>query len=318
MTVAVNIEGLSKSYKVRTWPARHVHALSGLTLSVDEGMVYGLLGPNGAGKSTTIKILLNLIRPSAGKATVFGFEPAATQARKMLGFLPENPAPYEYLTGEEFVRLGGQLCGLGGATLTQRTRQVIERVEMAEASRLQIRRYSKGMIQRISLAQALVTEPKLLVLDEPTSGLDVLGRKLIRDIILEQRKRGTTIIFCSHIIPDVEALCDRVAVLIGGKLVKEGSVETLLSGEKNEMEATVEGVEDGPLDALGATLTFKQRIGQRVLVRFDEAQTHSVLSQLLQSGARVTRLQPSRFSLEDLFMQTLAAGKGSTVGGQIS
>ncbi|MBL8955307.1 MAG: ABC transporter ATP-binding protein, partial [Myxococcaceae bacterium] len=244
MTAAISIKQLTKVYKLGAFGQKRVRALTDLSLEIAAGQVYGLLGPNGAGKSTTIKILLNLIRATSGTALLFGLPPSSTEARKLLGFLPENPSPYEYLTGEELVELAAKLSGLTGADVARRTTAVIERVEMGAARKLQIRRYSKGMVQRISLAQALVAEPRLLILDEPTSGLDVLGRQLIRDIILEQRKRGTSIVFCSHIIPDVEALCDRVAVLVGGKLVREGSVEQLLASNTNTFEATAEGVDD--------------------------------------------------------------------------
>jgi ABC-2 type transport system ATP-binding protein len=234
---AIQARRLSKTYAVGLAWQKKVRALQDLDLQVEPGQVYGLLGPNGAGKSTTIKLLLNLIRPTNGEALLFGAPPQSFEARRSVGFLPENPAPYEYLTVREFVGLAGQLSGLGGADLTRRVGEVIERVGMAGAADLRVRRYSKGMIQRIALAQALVGRPRLLVLDEPTSGLDVLGRQLIRDLIVEQRREGTTVLFCSHIIPDVETLCDRVAVLIGGRLVQEGRVTELLSSAGDHQEA---------------------------------------------------------------------------------
>jgi len=316
-TPAIRTEQLSKSYLVGNLKRRRVLALQGLDLTVEPGQVYGLLGPNGAGKSTTIKILLNIVRATSGGATVFGKSPADTEGRRQVGFLPENPAPYEYLTGQEFVRLAGQLMGLGGAELARRTGAVIERVGMEHAKDLQIRRYSKGMIQRISLAQALVTQPRLLVLDEPTSGLDVLGRQLIRDIIAEQRGHGTTVLFCSHIIPDVEALCDRVAVLIGGKLIREGSVVELLKNDEATLEATVEDLTPEVLEQLKPKLRSVEVLERRHVIRFDQAVDREVVAALVAAGGRLTGLQRTRFSLEELFIKAIKES-GQNVGSMIS
>lgn len=316
-TPAIRTENLSKTYLVGNLRRRHLLALHALSVTVEPGQVFGLLGPNGAGKSTTIKILLNLIRPTSGSATIFGHRPSETEGRRQVGFLPENPAPYEYLTGGEFVRLAGQLMGLTGGELGRRVGAVIERVGMEHAKNLQIRRYSKGMMQRISLAQALVTEPRLLVLDEPTSGLDVLGRQLIRDIIIEQRARGTTVLFCSHIIPDVEALCDRVAVLIGGKLIREGSVVELLKGDEALLEATVEDLTPELLEKLRPRLRSVEALERRYVIRFDQTVDREVVAALVAGGGRLTGLQRTRFSLEELFIKALKES-GQNVGSMIS
>lgn len=317
MTLALKATNLSKTYVVGSLFRRKVLALRGLDLSVEAGQIYGILGPNGAGKSTTIKIVMNLITPSTGTAEIFGRAPSDAEARRQVGFLPENPAPYEYLTGREFVTLCGQLAGLSGQRLKRRVGEVIERVGMGHACDLQIRRYSKGMVQRIALAQALVGEPRLLVLDEPTSGLDVLGRQLIRDIVLEQKKAGTTVIFCSHIIPDVEALCDRVAVLVGGTLAKEGKVSDLVSDERALMQATIEGADREAVAArLGEWLISTDEVGDRLIIRLQEAHVREVLARALEAGWRITSLQRTRFSLEELFIDTLAQS-GSRVGSQI-
>lgn len=317
MTLALKVTNLSKTYLVGSFVRRKVLALQGLDLSVEPGQIYGILGPNGAGKSTTIKIVMNLIAASSGTAEIFGRAPSDVEARKQIGFLPENPAPYEYLTGREFVTFCGQLAGLSGQELKKRVGEVIERVGMGDACDLQVRRYSKGMIQRIALAQALVGEPKLLVLDEPTSGLDVLGRQLIRDIVLEQKKAGTTVLFCSHIIPDVEALCDRVAVLVGGKLAKEGKVSELVSDERALMQATIEGAtREAAAAQLGELVTSMDQLGDRLIIRFQEAHVREVLAKSLEAGWRVTSLQRTRFSLEELFINTLAQS-GRRVGSQI-
>ncbi len=314
----IEVRGLAKTYRLGFWMNRQVRALQGLDLEVQPGQVYGLLGPNGAGKSTTIKILMNLVQASEGTARLFGLAPTDEEARRQVGFLPENPAPYEYLTGAEFVTLAGRLAGLRGHELDVRVKEVIGMVEMERAAKLQIRRYSKGMIQRISLAQAIVNRPKLLILDEPTSGLDPVGRRQVRDLILAERQRGTTILFCTHIISDVEALCERVVVLVGGRRVREGSVRDLLSGQAPVVEMTVEGLSLEQLQAFGHELTYAQDFGDRVLLRTGNEAAQSLLQQTLQRGGRVTQVQPTRYSLEDLFLDALKEAKGGTVGGEIS
>ncbi len=312
---AITTAGLAKTYRVGFW-GRRVLALQETTLSIAAGQIYGLLGPNGAGKSTFIKLLLNLIQPTAGSALVFGRPPTDAEGRAQVGYLPENPTPYEYLTGAEFVRLAGVLAGLRGTELEQRVTEVIGLVGMSGAAGLQIRRYSKGMTQRVSLAQALVAKPKLLILDEPTSGLDVLGRQLIREIILEQRRQGTTVLLCSHIIPDVEALCDRVAVVIGGKILKEGSVAELLEQDASGVELTVSHVDEATVNAMTSATVTASRLGERWLLRLDEGQSPAVLRRVLDAGGRVVHLQRTRYSLEDLFVRAVKES-GRSVGSTV-
>jgi ABC-2 type transport system ATP-binding protein len=315
MSAAIHCENLSKTYQVGNWfKKRKVVALEGLNLSVSEGQIYGLLGPNGAGKSTTIKLLIDIIQPTVGKALVFGKLPADFEARKVIGYLPENPAPYEYLSGEEFVTYAGQLNGLSGDTLKSKVISVIEKVQMSQAANLQIRRYSKGMIQRISLAQALVGDPKLLILDEPTSGLDVLGRQLIRDLILEERKKGTSVLLCSHIIPDVEALCDSVAVIIGGKLVQEGSVSSLLSSGSTQVELVLDGES---LEVMKTVSTEVDIVRQRATVKLDETKVNEALALAAQHSLRIVSLNRTKYSLEALFLDALKKSDRK-VGGLIS
>ncbi|NTX54014.1 ABC transporter ATP-binding protein [Myxococcus sp. CA039A] len=315
----IQVRGLSKTYKVGFWFNRTVRALQGLDLEVGAGQIYGLLGPNGAGKSTTIKILMNLVRPSSGNALLFGQPVDKAATRRLVGFLPENPAPYEYLTGREFVTLAGQLCGMSGHELDVRVTEVLGSVEMGAAEKLQIRRYSKGMVQRVALAQALVAQPKMLILDEPTSGLDPVGRRQMRDLILAERDRGTTVLFCSHIIPDVEALCDRLAVLVGGRRVREGSVRELLSTQVPTVEMVVEGLPLEQVKSLGVALESTQSLDGRVRVQVPDAQSQKMLSQVLAAGGRVNSLQAAQFSLEQLFMDALKdSGRTTSVGGEIN
>jgi ABC-2 type transport system ATP-binding protein len=316
--LAIETRKLSKTYRLGFWMNRHVRALQGLDLRVEPGQVYGLLGPNGAGKSTTIKILMNLVQATSGEALLFGKRPDERDARRNVGFLPENPAPYEYLTGEEFVRLAGRLCGLSGQELDTRVKEVLGAVGMARTAGLQIRRYSKGMVQRIGLAQAIVNRPRLLILDEPTSGLDPVGRREMRDLILEERHRGTTVLFCTHIIPDVEALCDRVAVVVNSRLAREGSVSELLSGQAPVVEMTVEGLSVAAIQGLGHPVEQVRDLTQRVLVRASDAHAQALLRSVLAAGGRVTQMQPTRFSLEELFLQAMSEAKQGTVGGELS
>ncbi|PTL78548.1 ABC transporter ATP-binding protein [Vitiosangium sp. GDMCC 1.1324] len=314
----IEIRNLSKTYRLGFLMNRQVRALQSLDLTLMPGQVYGLLGPNGAGKSTTIKILLNLVQPSSGEARLFGLPPTEREARRRVGYVPENPAPYEYLTGREFVTLSGRLAGMSGKELDDRVSEVLGMVQMTRAANLQIRRYSKGMVQRVALAQALVSKPALLILDEPTSGLDPVGRRQIRDLILEERHRGTTVLFCTHIIPDVEALCDRVAVLVGGRRVREGSVAELVSSQATHMEMTVEGLPLERIQALGIELEQTRTLENRVLLRSRDADAQRLLKLVLEQGGRVTQLQPARFSLEELFLRALEEARQGPVGGEIS
>ena len=315
----IQLESVSKEYRLGFWLNRRVHALRELTMDVRRGEVFGLLGPNGAGKSTTIKILMNLVRATTGKATLFGQPPTNRQMRRRLGFVPENPAPYEYLTGREFLELAAALAEVPRSETPARVEEVLAAVNMERAANLRIRRYSKGMIQRIAIAQALVHRPELLVLDEPTSGLDPLGRKLVRDLILSERRRGTTILFSSHIISDVEAVCERVAVLVGGKLVRAGSVAELLTNQVPAAEVVVEGLSMEAVKAMPITLHQVESLDGRIRVRIADEQVNQFLGAVVSQGGRVRQLQPERFSLEDMFLTALKeAGPRGTVGGEIS
>ncbi|WP_426754250.1 ABC transporter ATP-binding protein [Myxococcus sp. Y35] len=313
----VLIRGLSKTYRVGFFLNKQVKALQGLDLEIAPGQVYGLLGPNGAGKSTTIKILMGLVRASQGQALLFGEPPDRPHVRRQVGFLPENPSLYEYLTGREFVTLAGRIFGLSGHDLDRRVERVLGEVGMGRASDLQIRRYSKGMVQRTALAQALISGPRLLVLDEPTSGLDPLGRRQMRDLILAEREKGTTILFCTHIIADVESLCDRVVVLVGGRRVQEGSVQELVSAKAPLVEMVVHGLPLEQLQSLGFSYEQAQQLDSRVLLRIADADSHGLLQAVISKGGRVSRVQPARFSLEDLFLDAMKKAGGQMVGGEI-
>ncbi len=223
---AVEIEQIHKSFPGH-WGRGGVYAVKGVSLQIPQGGVYGLIGPNGSGKSTIMKALVGLLSPDAGHCRVFGQPATAAANRREIGFLPENPYFYKFLTGEETVRFYGKLCGLSGKALRDRTAELLELVGLTEAAQRRVGGYSKGMLQRIGLAQALVQQPRLLVLDEPTAGVDPIGSRTIRDIILELKRRGMTVFLCSHLLEQVQEICDRVGILYQGCLIAEGSMDEL-------------------------------------------------------------------------------------------
>ena len=224
---AVEIENVHKSFRGHRGKSGMVYAVKGVSLSIPSGGVYGLIGPNGSGKSTIMKMLVGLLTPHEGSCRVFGRPATDTANRRAIGFLPENPYFYKFLTGEETLRFYGRLCGLGGRSLRERVGGLLELVGLKDAAGRRLSGYSKGMLQRIGLAQALVQDPQLLVLDEPTAGVDPIGSRIIRDMILELRQRGLTIFLCSHLLEQVQEVCDRVGILYQGCLIAEGTVDEL-------------------------------------------------------------------------------------------
>ena len=229
-TPAISIQNLTKIYPF-PFKREKVTAVKDLSLSVEPGQVYGLLGPNGSGKSTTMKIVLGLVSPTAGKTEIFGRDSRTVESREDVGFLPENPYFYKFLTGTETLHFFGKICGLSGAKLRERTRELLALVGLENAADRRIGGYSKGMLQRIGLAQAMVQEPRLLVLDEPTAGVDPAGSREIRDLILDFKKRGITVLLCSHLLGQVQEICDRIGILHQGVLVREGKLDELISIE---------------------------------------------------------------------------------------
>ena len=227
---AIAIRNLTKVYPI-PFKRERVTAVDHLSLSVEPGQVYGLLGPNGSGKSTTMKVLLGLVPATSGSAQIFGRDSTLVESHEEVGYLPENPYFYKFLTGQETLRFYGKLCGLRGAALRERTRELLKLVGLENAADRRLGGYSKGMLQRIGLAQALVQEPRLLVLDEPTAGVDPAGSREIRDLSLEFKSRGITVLLCSHLLGQVQEICDRVGILHQGKLVREGELESLISIE---------------------------------------------------------------------------------------
>jgi ABC-2 type transport system ATP-binding protein len=303
----IQVENLSKTFRQGFWRKR-VEALRGVSFEVEQGSIFGFLGPNGAGKTTAIKILTGLITSSEGEARVLGQPVPSPEARARLGFLPENPYVYPYLTPREFVRMCGRLSALTGARLHKRTERVLERVGIAYAAERPVQRLSKGMLQRTCLAAALVHEPDLLILDEPMSGLDPVGRKEVRDIILEERKGGRTVFFSSHILSDVESMCDQVTILRKGKVVVEGKMDKLLQrgalftdivllGEPDALDTLAQRIEQA--DGAGVLGTGEML---RVEAKGDDA-VATVLSAALEAQVRVSEVVPRRETLEDLFVR---------------
>ena len=237
-TPAISIQNLTKEFPI-PFKRERVTAVKDLSLAVEPGQVYGLLGPNGSGKSTTMKIVLGLVSPTSGKTEIFGRDSADVESREDVGFLPENPYFYKYLTGEETLHFYGKLCGLKGAKLRDRARELLALVGLEEAADRRLGGYSKGMLQRIGLAQAMVQEPRLLVLDEPTAGVDPAGSREIRDLILDFKKRGITVLLCSHLLGQVQEICDRIGILHRGVLIREGRLDDLIAIE-NQTEIVLE------------------------------------------------------------------------------
>ncbi|MBR5887503.1 MAG: ABC transporter ATP-binding protein [Akkermansia sp.] len=223
---AVEIEEIHKTFPGH-WGKGGVYAVKGVSLSIPQGGVYGLIGPNGSGKSTIMKALVGLLAPDTGSCRVFGRPATSAANRSEIGFLPENPYFYKFLTGEETVRFYGRLCGLRGAELRNRTQEMLELVGLTDAAHRRLGGYSKGMLQRVGLAQAMVQRPRLLVLDEPTAGVDPIGSRAIRDIILNLKEQGMTVFLCSHLLEQVQEICDRVGILYRGVMIAEGSMEEL-------------------------------------------------------------------------------------------
>ena len=300
MSLAIQTQNLRKDFKGRA-------AVEGLNLEVHEGEVFGFLGPNGAGKTTTIKMLLGLTHPTSGEVQVLGQSPQNPQARRQVGYLPEMFRFHDWLSGEEFLRFHGDLYGMSQEAQRQRIPEVLELVGLKGREKEKIRGYSKGMQQRIGLAQAILHRPKLVFLDEPTSALDPLGRREVREIIAHLKAEGTTVFLNSHLLSEVEQTCDRVAVVNKGRVVRSGRMEELLSGL--EVEVRVDSLTSNlreALSRLGKVLEWDER-GMRLEVS-DENLLPQIAATIHQQGIRLYALVPKRISLEDFFV-SLVEGK---------
>ncbi|HRI71372.1 MAG TPA: ABC transporter ATP-binding protein [Polyangium sp.] len=299
----IEVRELQKTFRIGFF-GRRVEAVKGVSFTVHRGEIFGFLGPNGAGKTTTIKMLTGLIKPTGGEAFLFGARVPSAEARQRVGFLPENPYVYPYLTPREFVLLCGRLSGLRGRALDDRTTAMLTKVGIAYAADRPVRRLSKGMLQRTGLAAALVSDPELLILDEPMSGLDPVGRKEVRDLIVEERAAGRTIFFSTHILSDVEAMCDRVTILREGKAVVSGALRKLLRGDVLRTDITLGGMSDTLRQTLeGSGCRVHPRADVMVVEVEGEKLVADALRLALDAGAQVIEVAPRRETLEDLFLR---------------
>jgi ABC-2 type transport system ATP-binding protein len=300
---AIEILGLEKTYMVGFWRKRPKRALQPLHLTVEEGEVFGFLGPNGAGKTTTLKLLMGLVFPTAGTARILGREWTEPEVKAQIGFLPEQPYFYDYLTAHELLDYYGQLSGVSGKDRKKRIDDVLSRVGLTDVKGLQLRKFSKGMLQRVGIAQAILHDPKLLFFDEPMSGLDPLGRREVRDLIEQLRQEGKTVFFSTHILSDAESLCDRVAIIHQGELRSVGAVEELTSAVQGKIEVVWQGTQiPASMKALGAECHVS---GDTVRAVLSESQRDAAIDALRRERIRLIAITPLRTSLETYFVEKL-------------
>ncbi len=306
---ALATHDLTKDFAVGFWRKRPHRALDNLSLEVERGDVFGFLGPNGAGKTTTLKLLMQLVFPTSGGAEILGRPLGDVSVKRRIGFLPENPYFYDYLTAEELLTYFAGLFGYRGPDRRTRASRLLDEVGIGAERRLQLRKFSKGMVQRVGLAQALINDPELVILDEPMSGLDPLGRRDVRSLILGLRDRGCTVFFSSHVLSDAEALCSRVAILARGRLVASGRLAEMVPFKVTGWELVVSGADDAVIAALGdrARRTVRIEQGRYLLELPLDPPPERLLAELTSSGAHLVSLNPVRDTLEDFFVRQVQA-----------
>jgi ABC-2 type transport system ATP-binding protein len=303
----IKTEGLTKHYQVGFWRPRPYVALDNLSLSVGPGEVFGFLGPNGAGKTTTLKLLMQLIYPTSGHAEILGSPVGDVAVKQRIGYLPENPYFYDNLTAEELLVYFARIFGCSATEGRKRAARLLDEVGIGAERRFQLRKFSKGMVQRVGIAQALINEPELVFLDEPMSGLDPLGRREVRELILRLRDRGCTVFFSSHVLSDAEALCSRVAILAKGRLAAMGGLDELTAVGSRGWELVVSGLTADVLARLKSRLTRATELGDG---RFSlELPASTIPEQLIPDlgGARIVSLNALRGTLEDVFVEQVRA-----------
>jgi ABC-2 type transport system ATP-binding protein len=308
--LAIEIDGLTKDYPVGFWRKQMRRSLDNLTLQVEEGEVFGFLGPNGAGKTTTLKLLMSLIFPTAGSARIRGRSIGDVEMHREIGYLPEQPYFYDYLTARELLDYYARFFGYGRAERNERVSRFLELVGLTAAANLQLRKFSKGMLQRAGIAQAILHDPKVIFLDEPMSGLDPVGRREVRDIILDLRRQGRTVFFSTHILSDAEMLCDRVGVLVDGKLQGIGAPGEIVSIEVQGMEILFEMPEERAVPS--ALRERATKTGARYQVEVPEAELFQALDQLRDCSARILSVTPVRPTLEDYFFHLVGREKAAS------
>ena len=317
MAAAIETANLTKDFPVGFWRPRPYRALDALNLQVEAGEVFGFLGPNGAGKSTTLKLLMQLLYPTRGTARILGRPAGDVSVRQRIGFLAENPYYYDSLTAEELLAYFARLFGYRGADVTQRVARVLDEAGLGAERRMRLRQFSKGMLQRVGLAQALINDPEVVFLDEPMSGLDPLGRRQVRDLILRLRARGCTVFFSSHILSDAEVLCSRVAILAQGKMVASGKLTEILAFELKGWELIVANVSDdirAGLEKRARQVTALAH-GRLMVELRAEDEPSRLMHELSGRGVEIVSLNPVRETLEDYFVQTVAAATPRSTGG---
>jgi ABC-2 type transport system ATP-binding protein len=303
----IEIENLTKDFSVGFWRKHPVRALDDLCLEVNQGEIFGFLGPNGAGKSTTLKILMHLLHPTSGTARILGVSVDTIPMHQRIGYLPENPYFYDYLTPAELLTYMGRLLGLRQPALSRKVDTLLENVGLLQARTLQLRKFSKGMVQRIGIAQAIINDPEIVFLDEPMSGLDPIGRMEVRRIITALKARGVTVFFSSHILPDVEAICDRVAILNKGRLLEAGALEEILKARIAGHEVILAGWTAELLQAIQKLCDEVRSMGDRLHLRVgSHEQMQGLLSFVFAHKLELISVNPIRPSLEEYFQ--LAVG----------
>ncbi len=314
---AIETENLTKDFLIGFWRPRPYRALDGLTLSVEPGEVFGFLGPNGAGKSTTLKLLMQLIYPTAGQARILGRPVGNVAVRNRIGFLAENPYFYDYLTAEEVLTYFARLFGLSGADVRSRVDRVLDEVGIGAERRMRLRLFSKGMLQRVGLAQAIINDPEVVFLDEPMSGLDPLGRRDVRDLILRLRAKGCTVFFSSHILSDAETLCSRVAIMAQGRLAAAGRLTDIVAFEVNGWELIASGINDELQTQLATRVRGIRALSHgrfTIQIGADE-HPERLMAELRAHGVGVESLNPLRDTLEDFFLKHVKAAKSRETAG---
>jgi ABC-2 type transport system ATP-binding protein len=307
----LELDSVSKSYRTHL-SLRKYWILRDLSLSVREGEIFGFIGTNGAGKTTTIKLALGLLFPDAGSIRLFGADAARPASRRRVGFLPENPYFYDYLTGYEFLDFHARLHGIAAAARRARVNEMLERVGLGNRGDRQLRHFSKGMLQRIGLAQALIDDPALVILDEPMSGLDPIGRRDVRDLILDLKRRGSTVFFSTHILSDTELLCDRVGMLVRGRLKAVGRVEDLVRGVTPFWEVSLRW----PVTAPPPCGRIVSRHADEILVRVEsQHDLHRLVAGLNGGEVRLLSVTPARQSLEDLLLREVRLAEDAAAAG---
>ncbi|MFB3851736.1 MAG: ABC transporter ATP-binding protein [Acidobacteriota bacterium] len=302
---AISIKNLKKFFKGHLSIGK-IEALRGVDLDVPITGIYGFIGPNGAGKTTTLKIITGLIFPDEGEVKIFGKSNLDYDVRRDIGFLPESPYFYDYLTGEELVLFFGSLFNIPKKELKERTLHLLELVGLKGKEKLPLRKYSKGMLQRVGLAQALVSDPKLLILDEPMSGLDPIGRREIRDLILKLKDEGKTIFFSSHILADAEMICDEVAIIVKGKIVQRGRLENLLGKEVRFWDVSFRGAQIPPQLSPKIVVSHEDY----TMIRLEsEKEVEDALSVLTTNKLKILSVIPHKASLEELFLSSVEESK---------